>query len=60
MSRNTLLVWLVSLAVVDVVIPIPILAITLVVVVLRRPAWFLDLVRAVYGPDAVPAGEDAA
>ena len=46
MSRNTLLVWLISLAVVDIVIPIPILAILLVIVVLRRPAWFLGLVVA--------------
>jgi hypothetical protein len=51
-SRATLLTWLICFAVIDVVIPVPILAITLVVVVLRRPAWFLRRVREVYGSES--------
>ncbi len=53
MNRGALLTWLICLAVVDAVIPIPILAITLVVVVLRKPAWFLQRVREVYDSSSV-------
>ena len=33
---------------VDVVIPIPILGLTLIYIVLERPQWFKDAVAAVY------------
>lgn len=46
--RTNVLAWLVALAVVDAVIPVPILALVLIWVVLKRPAWFADLVRKVY------------
>ena len=51
MTRATLATCLIFFAVIDVVLPIPILAITLLFVVLRKPAWFLRRVNEVYGPD---------
>lgn len=49
--RTTVLVYLVCLAIVDVLIPLPILALVLIGVTVRRPAWFRSLVRQVYGED---------
>ena len=46
--RTTVLTWLIALAVIDVVIPVPILALVLIWVALKRPEWFIDLVRKVY------------
>ena len=46
--RTQLLTWLICLAVIDVVLPVPVLALLLIWVVLTRPAWFADLVRKVY------------
>ncbi|HMB68107.1 MAG TPA: hypothetical protein VKU85_02310 [bacterium] len=46
--RTTVLTWLICLAVIDVVIPVPILALVLIWVVVRKPAWFMDVVRKVY------------
>lgn len=46
--RSTVLTWLIAIALIDVVIPVPILALVLIWVVLKRPAWFADLVRKVY------------
>ena len=47
--QTNLVLWLVVLALVDVVLPIPILALTMIWVVARKPAWFRRLVRDVYG-----------
>jgi hypothetical protein len=41
---------LILLGCLDVVIPIPIVASLLIYVVLRRPSWFTDMVRDIYGP----------
>jgi hypothetical protein len=41
---------LIGLGIVDVVIPVPIVAIILITVVLQRPTWFTDMVRDIYGP----------
>jgi hypothetical protein len=46
--RTTVLTWLIALAVIDAVIPVPILGLVLIWVAVRRPAWFADLVRRVY------------
>jgi hypothetical protein len=46
--RTTVLTWLICLAVIDAVIPVPILALVLIWVVMRKPAWFTDVVRKVY------------
>jgi hypothetical protein len=47
--RNQVIAYLVLLALVDVFIPVPILALVLLWVVVRRPRWFLEMVRDVYG-----------
>lgn len=39
---------LISLSIVDVVIPIPILGLVLIYVLLQRPRWFMDTVREIY------------
>jgi len=47
--KTKVLTALVLLCVVDMVIPVPILGGILVYVVVRRPAWFEQAVRDVYG-----------
>ena len=42
------LVILISLGIMDVVIPIPILGVILIYVVLQRPPWFTNVVREIY------------
>jgi hypothetical protein len=42
------LLTLIGLGIVDAVLPVPILAIILIMVVLHRPAWFTDMVRDIY------------
>ena len=47
--KTKTLITLVLLCVIDVIIPIPILGGILVYVVVRRPAWFAQAVRDIYG-----------
>ena len=47
--KTQVLVALIVLGLVDVVIPIPILASILMYVVLQRPSWFTDMVHDIYG-----------
>lgn len=47
-AKTKVLLTLIGLGIVDVVIPVPILAIILITVVLQRPAWFTDMVRDIY------------
>ena len=47
--KTQVLVGLVGLGIIDVVIPIPILALILIYVVLQQPPWFTDMVRDIYG-----------
>jgi hypothetical protein len=49
--QTQLLLTLIMLGLVDVVIPIPIIGLTLIYVVLKRPPWFLRMVREIYGPE---------
>ena len=50
MSTNrSCLVWIVLLSLVDTVVPFPIVGVVLIFVVLRRPPWFREMVRDVYG-----------
>jgi hypothetical protein len=44
-----ILLALIPLAIVDAVIPIPIVGLILVYVVLARPPWFSDAVDRIYG-----------
>ena len=46
--RNTVILYLVLLAVVDLIIPIPILALLLIYVAVSRPPWFRDLTEDIY------------
>jgi hypothetical protein len=48
-TRSRTLGILVPMALVDAIIPIPILGSVLIYVLLARPPWFLDLVDDVYG-----------
>ena len=41
--------YLIPLAIVDAVLPVPILGLLLVYVVLARPSWFLSLTDQIYG-----------
>ena len=47
-AKTKILLQLIGLGIVDVVIPVPILAIILITVVLQRPAWFTAMVRDIY------------
>jgi len=48
-AKTQVLMTLIALSIVDIVIPIPIVAFILIYVVLRRPTWFMDKVRDIYG-----------
>ncbi|MBW1735051.1 MAG: hypothetical protein JRJ09_18350 [Deltaproteobacteria bacterium] len=50
-TKSKCLVALILLAIVDTVIPVPILAIILISVLFQRPPWFIDLVRGIYEKD---------
>jgi len=43
------LVYLIPLAIVDAVIPVPIVGLILTYVILARPPWFLALTDQIYG-----------
>jgi len=43
-----LVIYLVLLGVIDTVIPVPITALVLILVILQKPGWFRDMVDAVY------------
>ncbi len=45
------LLFLIVLAVVDLVIPIPITASLLIYALLAKPPWFLEIVQRVYMPE---------
>jgi hypothetical protein len=46
--RTTVLTWLICMAVIDAVLPVPIVALILIWVTLKRPDWFTDVVRKLY------------
>jgi hypothetical protein len=47
--KTKCLIGLLGLAVVDAVIPFPILGMILIYVVLQKPPWFHEVVRDLYG-----------
>ena len=47
--RTKVLAGLISLAVVDAVIPVPIIGLILMYVIFAKPSWFSDLVARIYG-----------
>jgi hypothetical protein len=46
--KTQVLITLAALGIIDVVLPIPIVALILIYVVLQRPSWFTAMVRDVY------------
>ena len=50
------LVYLILLAIVDTVIPFPILGVILIYIVLQRPPWFRSVVTEIYNEHAEHAG----
>ena len=48
-SITNILIYLIILAILDMVIPIPFTTILLIYVLLDKPLWFKDLVSKVYG-----------
>lgn len=47
-TGTKIIISLTVLAVVDMIIPVPILGIILIYVVLQKPAWFMDIVSEIY------------
>ncbi len=47
--KTQVLITLIALALIDVILPVPIVALILIYVVLQRPTWFTDMVRDIYG-----------
>lgn len=48
-AKTQVLITLIALGVIDIVIPIPIVALILIYVVLQQPVWFRTMVRDIYG-----------
>ena len=50
MKPNTkILIYLIVLALLDMIIPIPFTALILIYVILEKPPWFKNLVADIYG-----------
>jgi hypothetical protein len=49
-TKTQVLITLIGLGIIDIVLPIPIVAIILIYVTLQRPSWFAAMVRDIYGP----------
>ena len=47
-TRTQILAYLILLAIIDMVIPIPITALVLIMVLFQKPKWFKDWVEKVY------------
>jgi len=45
------LILLIILCITDVVIPVPIIGVTLIYIVLQKPSWFTDAVSNIYDAD---------
>ncbi len=46
--KTKTLVFLILLGIIDMVIPVPILGLTLIYILFQRPPWFADLVDKIY------------
>ena len=46
--KTKTLVVLILLGIIDMVIPVPILGLTLIYILFQRPPWFADLVDEIY------------
>jgi len=50
--RTRYLVWLIALALFDIFIPIPLVALIMIYVLLRRPPWFQQIVSDIYDDES--------
>ena len=58
MKKSTKVLWgLILFGLIDLVIPLPLLAFTLIYVVLEQPPWFRELVDEVYHGNSGEGGE---
>jgi hypothetical protein len=48
-TKTKILTWLILMAIIDTVIPFPVIGFLLVYVILSKPAWFRTYVRDIYG-----------
>jgi hypothetical protein len=48
-TKTQVLLYLIGLSICDIIIPLPLTAMILIMVLYRRPQWFRDLVREIYG-----------
>jgi hypothetical protein len=48
-AKTRILMTLITLGLIDIVIPLPIVALILIYVVLQRPTWFTAMVHDIYG-----------
>ena len=48
-AKTQALITLIALGIIDIVLPVPIVALILIYVVLQRPSWFTAMVRDIYG-----------
>jgi len=47
-TQRKILIYLLILAVLDAIIPIPFTTIFLIYILFEKPSWFLDLVKQIY------------
>ena len=47
-TRTQILIYLALFAIIDAVIPIPVTAMILIMVLFQKPAWFKDWVEEIY------------
>jgi len=47
-TTTRILIYLVAMALVDIIIPVPIAAFMLIYVLYQKPAWFKEMVEDVY------------
>lgn len=50
-KRTELLMYIILLGIVDIVIPVPILAILIIYGILARPVWFLEIIQHIHDDD---------
>lgn len=48
-TKTKILLYLITLSLVDAVIPVPIVGIVLISVLYQKPDWFRELVNDIYG-----------
>lgn len=47
--KNKCLIYLISMGIIDILVPVPIVGILLIYVLFQKPPWFSELVKEIYG-----------